>query len=565
MKTASSPHTSIPSAVGSAFLCLLSFGLAGSLSAQTVAFEAENLTYTPSGATASVQTDTNSSGGKWVELAGNSTGDSISYAIPSVAAGTYQLQMKWKGNNSRGILQLAVDGTNLGSKLDQYSSGQTYPTTTFGNVTFSSTGTHTVKLTVTGKNSSSSNYQLSADKFVFVTQSSPVSAPAFTPAAGTYTSAQNVSITSSTSGASIRYTTDGSTPSETAGTLYSGAVNISTSTTFKAIAYKSGSPDSSITSAAYTINIPPPQVAAPVFSPAGGTYTSAQSVTITSATAGSTIRYTTDGSTPSGTAGTLYSGPVRISATATLQAIASASGMIDSSVTSAAYVINTGGGTVTFQNNGTKEGWPNFPQTPQAKGTITDVTTPTFHSTSAIQFTQTFVNNYTGRYHSEVDIEGAQQTNQDRYYGMTFYLPADWQYATDQVNVQQWAGTGPWIIMRIDGPDMLVLFDHLPDGYFAETHFLSNVPKGTWVRIVTHIKSAPSGGIFEVWVNGTKVLSHTGNLDAPGNGGAIRWSTGCYVSGWFQKSSPQGPSTRLVYGTHYRVATTYDLAEPANW
>ncbi|HTB79913.1 MAG TPA: chitobiase/beta-hexosaminidase C-terminal domain-containing protein [Opitutaceae bacterium] len=535
----------------------------------TVSFEAENLSYTGSGATTSVQTDTNSSGGKWVELAGNSTGDSITFTTSSITAGTYSVQMEWKGNNSRGILQLSVDGTNLGSTLDQYASGQTYPTTTFGTVTFSSAGTHTVKLTVTGKNSASSSYQLSADKFTFTatggTGGGTVSAPVFSPAAGTYTSAQTVTITSATAGSSIHYTTDGSTPSETAGTFYSGAVNISASTTFKAIAYKSGSTDSSITSAAYTINIPPAQVAAPTFSPAAGTYTAAQTVTINSATAGATIHYTTDGSTPSETAGTIYSGPVSISATATLQAIASKSGMTDSSVTSGAYVINTGGGTVTFQNNGTKEGWPNYPQTPEAKGTITDVTTPTYHSTSAIEFTQTFQNNYTGRYHSEVDIEGAQQTNQDRYYGMTFFLPAGWQYATDQVNVQQWAGTGPWIIFRIDGPDIIILFDHLPDGFFDEPHIFQNVPNGVWVRVVTHIRSSTSGGIWECWINGNHVYSHTGNLDAPGNGGAIRWSTGCYVSGWYQKSSPQGPSFRLVYGTHYRVATTYDLAEPANW
>ncbi|HTQ30745.1 MAG TPA: chitobiase/beta-hexosaminidase C-terminal domain-containing protein [Opitutaceae bacterium] len=136
----------------------------------TLNFEAESLSYTGSGATTSVQTDTNSSSGKWVELAGNSTGDNISFTVPNVPAGAYQLKMEWKGNNSRGILQLSVDGTNLGSTLDQYSSGQTYPTTTFGNVTFSSAGNHTVKLTVTGRNSKSSSYQLSADKFTFVGQ-----------------------------------------------------------------------------------------------------------------------------------------------------------------------------------------------------------------------------------------------------------------------------------------------------------------------------------------------------------------------------------------------------------
>jgi len=80
-----------------------------------------------------------------------------------------------------------------------------------------------------------------------------VAAPTFSPGGGNYGSAQNISITSTTGGASIRYTTDGSTPSETVGTLYSGPVNISSTTTLKAIAYESGMTDSNITSATYTI------------------------------------------------------------------------------------------------------------------------------------------------------------------------------------------------------------------------------------------------------------------------------------------------------------------------
>jgi hypothetical protein len=92
-------------------------------------------------------------------------------------------------------------------------------------------------------------------------------------------------------------------------------------------------------------NAPPPaQVAAPAFNPGGGTYTSAQSVTITSATSGATIRYTTNGTTPSQTNGTVYSAPVSIAATTTLKAIAYKSGMTDSTVTSATYTISGGGG-----------------------------------------------------------------------------------------------------------------------------------------------------------------------------------------------------------------------------
>ena len=81
-------------------------------------------------------------------------------------------------------------------------------------------------------------------------------APVFSPAAGTYPGTQNVSITSTTGGASIRYTTDNSTPSETAGTLYSGPVNIGTTMTLKGIAFETGFTDSNITTGLYTITTP---------------------------------------------------------------------------------------------------------------------------------------------------------------------------------------------------------------------------------------------------------------------------------------------------------------------
>jgi hypothetical protein len=164
-----------------------------------------------------------------------------------------------------------------------------------------------------------------------------VAAPAFSVAAGTYTSAQSVTLSTTTSGAAIRYTTDGSTPTSTSGTVYSGAVTISATTTLKAIAYESGWTDSAVASAAYTIT---GTVAAPVFSPGSGNYASAQSVTIASATAGATIRYTTDGSTPTAASGTVYSGAISVSSTTTLKAIAYADGMTDSGIGTATYSFN---------------------------------------------------------------------------------------------------------------------------------------------------------------------------------------------------------------------------------
>jgi hypothetical protein len=134
-----------------------------------------------------------------------------------------------------------------------------------------------------------------------------VSAPTFSPAAATYTATQTVTISSTTSGASIRYTTDGSTPSDTAGTVYSGPVTVSATTSFKAIAYKTGMMNSTVATATYTIT---GTVAPPTFTPGAGTYTTAQTVALATTTSGASIRYTIDGSTPSSTVGTVYSAPI---------------------------------------------------------------------------------------------------------------------------------------------------------------------------------------------------------------------------------------------------------------
>ncbi len=165
-----------------------------------------------------------------------------------------------------------------------------------------------------------------------------VAAPAFTPAGGTYTTAQSVTISCSTDGATIRYTTDGSTPSNTS-SVYAGPISVTSTKTIKARAFKSGMADSPLAESTYTIGTVS-QVAAPVFTPGGGTYQSSQNVTISCATSGATIRYTTDGTTPT-TSSPVYTGAINISASQTVKAYASKSGMTDSTVTTAVYTVNS--------------------------------------------------------------------------------------------------------------------------------------------------------------------------------------------------------------------------------
>ncbi|WP_103351147.1 chitobiase/beta-hexosaminidase C-terminal domain-containing protein [Amycolatopsis sp. CA-128772] len=94
-------------------------------------------------------------------------------------------------------------------------------------------------------------------------------------------------------------------------------------------------------------------VAAPTFSPPGGTYSAAQTVTISSATSGATIRYTVDGSTPTASS-TLYSGPISVPNSRTVNAIALKSGSTTSPVSSATYTIGTQAGCPTQSDT------PNF-------------------------------------------------------------------------------------------------------------------------------------------------------------------------------------------------------------
>jgi hypothetical protein len=164
--------------------------------------------------------------------------------------------------------------------------------------------------------------------------SGPTSAasPMFSPVAGTYPTTQTVTMSTTTASATIYYTTNGTTPT-TSSTVYSSPITVSSTETVKAIAAASGLANSFVSSAAYTIGT---MAATPTFSPAGGTYPSAQMVSINTTTPSAIIYYTTNGATPT-TSSAVYSSPITASSTETIKAIAAASGYSISAVGSATY------------------------------------------------------------------------------------------------------------------------------------------------------------------------------------------------------------------------------------
>ncbi len=199
-----------------------------------------------------------------------------------------------------------------------------------------------------------------------------VAAPLLSPQAGTYSSALDVAITTATSGATIRYTTDGSEPTTTGGTAYTAPVHVDSTLILKAVATRTGWTTSAVVSGQYTIE---PLVAAPVFSPGPGTYMLAQDVTITTATTGAEIRYTTDGSTPTAASGTLYAGPVPIPESLTLRAVAFRAGWTTSIVISGQYLI------------GPQVAAPAFAPGPGTYGGPQDVAISTSTAGAAIRYT----------------------------------------------------------------------------------------------------------------------------------------------------------------------------------
>ena len=156
-----------------------------------------------------------------------------------------------------------------------------------------------------------------------------VAQPVFAPPEGLYTGPQDVVIATSTPNAVIRYTTDGSDPTE-ASAVYSSAVRLEAPTVLRARAWKAGYLPSEVAVGTYGM-----QLEAPVASPPGGLFSQAISVTF-SASPDAVVRYTTDGSDPT-EASALYAGPLSVAAATDLAARAFEPGWSPSPVTREAY------------------------------------------------------------------------------------------------------------------------------------------------------------------------------------------------------------------------------------
>ncbi len=189
-----------------------------------------------------------------------------------------------------------------------------------------------------------------AVSFITIINPGIVSAPSFSPAAGTYGTSQIVSLVSATPGAAIYYTINGNLPRfdvpNSFTRLYTGPILVQKSTPIRAIALKGGLINSTLVLGNFTITNPATTVATPSISPTTGIYAGAQTVTMATTTPGATIYFTTNGNSPRLDVPNfftkVYTGPFEVGQSTFIRALATAPGANPSGIALSIVTIGAG-------------------------------------------------------------------------------------------------------------------------------------------------------------------------------------------------------------------------------
>jgi hypothetical protein len=163
------------------------------------------------------------------------------------------------------------------------------------------------------------------------------SPPTLSPTAGTYTVGPKITLTSSAAGASIYYTTDGSTPTSSS-KRYSAPFSLPTTVAtwkIQAIAVLNGVA-SGVNAGIYTVA---PVLAAPIIHPVSGTYNAIQTITFAPPPAGANIHYTVNGQAPTTASKTFAGETISLGASGTVRAVVMQPGYTQSAMTANTYAI----------------------------------------------------------------------------------------------------------------------------------------------------------------------------------------------------------------------------------
>jgi len=262
----------------------------------------------------------------------------------SPAGGTY--------NAVQTVTLTCNDGSGTGCQAIRYTTDGSTPTATSAQYTAPLTVNANTTLKFFATDVAGNASAVVTETYVITIDAAPPTVTA-TPAGGVYNAPQIVTLAcddNSGSGcASVRYTTDGSTPTA-ASAQYTAPLSISANTALKFIGVDNAGNFSAVRTENYVIDAMAPTVAA---NPRGGTYTTARNVSLscTDAIGCASIRYTTDGSTPTA-ASAQYTSPIAIAANTTLRFIGIDNAGNVSAVVTETYVIDAAAPTLAANPTG---------------------------------------------------------------------------------------------------------------------------------------------------------------------------------------------------------------------
>ncbi|GKT95673.1 glucuronan lyase a [Colletotrichum tofieldiae] len=184
--------------------------------------------------------------------------------------------------------------------------------------------------------------------------------------------------------------------------------------------------------------------------------------------------------------------------------------------------------------------------------------------------TQTYDPSYTGRYHSEVDVNDGYKRGQERFYGFAFRLSDSWQYQPQSYNIAQFianrpgAGCGgddwmPSSMLWLDGDQ---LASRIVGGIREPGDGVSRV----WHRVIIQARWKSDGtGFYKIWFDGNKVLEKFDVSTTVNDDSAFQFRVGLYANSWYDDKKMLGDQGfRQIWFDEIAVDSTYKAVDPAS-
>lgn len=232
-----------------------------------------------------------------------------------------------------------------------------------------------------------------------------------------------------------------------------------------------------------------------------------------------------------------------------------------------------------FYNNGNLDNWDYIRE--EHNGVVQVVDNVAFSPPSSIKVTQTYDESYSGRYHSEVDVNDGYQRGDQRFYGFAFRLSENWQFGSQGYNLAQFiaerpgAGCGgddwmPSAMLWIDGN---ALTSRIVSGNYRqpdcsrdieELNNLATVQAGVWHRVVIQVKwESEATGFYKIWFDGTKVFERYNVATTVNDDEVYQFRVGLYANSWYDDGYMEGSQGfRQVWYDEIAVGTEFGDVNP---